>query len=32
MTGSVMSSSEMGHRKSSGHASIRGGRIRGAGA
>jgi hypothetical protein len=30
--GSVMTSSEMGHRKSSGHASILGGRIRGAGA
>jgi hypothetical protein len=31
MTGSVMTSSEMGHEKSSGHASILGGRIRGAG-
>ena len=32
MTGSVMTSSVMGHRKSSGHASILGGRIRGSGA
>jgi hypothetical protein len=30
--GSVMTSSEMGHRKSSGHASILGGTIHGAGA
>jgi hypothetical protein len=31
MMGSIMTSSEMGHRKSSDHASILGGRIRGAG-